>query len=39
MDKIDAWRLPEELTVVQAALLILNLNPDDYPNLYVSVQK
>jgi len=33
MEKMDYWRLCDELSVVQATLLILNINPGEY--LYV----
>lgn len=31
MDELESWRLCDELTVVQAALLISGLNPADFP--------
>jgi hypothetical protein len=33
MDKFDFWRLCDELSVVQAALLIIGEDPNDYPNI------
>jgi hypothetical protein len=33
MEKMDYWRLCDELTVVQAALLAVDLAPDDFPDL------
>ena len=33
MDKFDLWRLCDELTVVQAALLILDEDPNDHPKI------
>ena len=32
MDKMDYWRLCDEFTVVQATLLILGLDPSNYPD-------
>ena len=31
MEEMDYWRLCDELSVYQAAFLILGLNPADYP--------
>ena len=31
MEKMDYWRLCDELSVVQAALLIIGLDPEEYP--------
>jgi len=39
MEKLERWRLCEALIVVQATLLILDLDPDNYLNLSDSVSK
>ena len=31
MQDIDFWKLSDELTIVQAALLVIGVNPDDHP--------
>jgi hypothetical protein len=33
MGKMDYWRLCDELSVVQAVLLIIGVNPDDFPSV------
>jgi hypothetical protein len=33
MDKMDYWRFCDDISIVQAALLILGLNPSDFINL------
>jgi hypothetical protein len=33
MNRLNTWRLCDELTVVQAAFLIIGENPNDYPNI------
>jgi hypothetical protein len=36
MNKLNPWLLCDELTVVQAVLLIIGENPNDYPNILVT---
>ncbi len=31
MEKMDYWRLCDELSVVQAALLMVEIDPEQYP--------
>lgn len=35
MGSLDTWRLCEELTIIQAALLIAGADPSDYSELFV----